>query len=246
MVCDKCGKTIRDDSVFCTYCGSKIERVDGMQALQPDPAQPGYGQPDPAQEGYVQQMPAQPGYVQQAPVPTGYTHQGQAVGAPVPNMGGQAPSFTYTIQDPAGAERINQYDKEKVMSAQESSWNANIAAAADRNRDVLTAADLQQLVLDAQFDSAPASEPRDGIHPISVILYLLAAAYLGLEIYSIVTSGNLSVMSIIEYLFLNLLIPAALLVAGVIVQMLSDIRSYMRADVDKRLTVGKLQIKRKQ
>ena len=25
MICNKCGKTINDDSVFCEYCGNKIE-----------------------------------------------------------------------------------------------------------------------------------------------------------------------------------------------------------------------------
>ena len=57
---------------------------------------------------------------------------------------------------------------------------------------------------------------------------------------------RVAVMAIIEYLFLNLLIPAGLFAAGVIIQLLADIRSYTDAASDKKLTVGRLQIKRKQ
>ena len=27
MICNKCGKTLPDDSTFCQYCGNKIETI---------------------------------------------------------------------------------------------------------------------------------------------------------------------------------------------------------------------------
>jgi hypothetical protein len=53
MICPKCGKTITDDSVFCEYCGSKVEQaaenatriIDRSNLPQPPKPQPQVAQP---------------------------------------------------------------------------------------------------------------------------------------------------------------------------------------------------------
>lgn len=34
MFCKECGKSINDDSKFCSYCGSKVEPIDKMQSFE--------------------------------------------------------------------------------------------------------------------------------------------------------------------------------------------------------------------
>ena len=97
----------------------------------------------------------------------------------------------------------------------------------------------------ADLTDRPENYTSHSVSPVSVFLYLLAAAYIGLEVYSIIEAGTTDVEEIINYLFLNLLIPVALIAAGTIIQILSGIRSYLESISDGNRLKGTISIQEK-
>ncbi len=118
--------------------------------------------------------------------------------------------------------------------------------AADQNPILVSApfyADKYEMKAD--LDSHPQNWTRHGVHPAAVFLYLLSAVYIALEVYSIIQMGMSDLEEIINYLFLNLLIPLGLIAAASIIQLLSGIRSYLETIADGSHVKGVISISEK-
>ena len=118
--------------------------------------------------------------------------------------------------------------------------------SADKNPILVSApfyADKYEMKAD--LDSHPQNWTRHTVNPVAVFLYLLAAVYLALEVYSIIQLGMTDAEEIINYLFLNLLIPLGLVAAASIIQLLSGIRSYLETLADGNRIKGVISVSEK-
>ena len=74
---------------------------------------------------------------------------------------------------------------------------------------------------------------------VGVFFELMAAVYVVLEVWQLLSGGMKTPYEIISYLFLNALIPLGLLAAGKIICLLGDIRAYAEAawEADKNISL---------
>ena len=102
----------------------------------------------------------------------------------------------------------------------------------------------EDYVLHAHLQSESDGFDMKPVSVTAVIFKLLALVYLGLEIWHLIQSGNLQVENILNYMFLNALIPLVLFAIGSVIQLLSDIRYFTFLKKKEDIT-GSLEISEK-
>ena len=163
--CPNCGKQINEDSVFCNFCGVRVDGKDPDRRT---------GEPDFEEKA--------------AEIETGREERVKGSG------------YGWSTSAPARVK--SSFPKELTLKA---------------------SIQKQEVVL--------RKAPR---HPVSVLFMILAVGYLALEVWHLAATAMRAPIDILNYLFLNALIPLGLYAVGQIIQLLSDIRYYNRV----RCTAG--------
>ena len=181
-ICSNCGKQIKEDSVFCTFCGAPADGKDSDRQGK-----------EPVTKGKS-------------------AGKGEEKGEPVKGFG--------------------------------YGWNA----ASSPSSPVRTKSSFpKEFTLNAKIRKPEVVLRNSPRHPVAVLFAILAVGYLALEVWHLAATGMRDPIEILNYLFLNALIPLGLFAVGQIIQLLSDIRYYtkVRCTVEQESDMdGLIKVKR--